>query len=158
MELSTIADAERMVGVFPVGVLPVAVLDEAAAPSVPEEMDAEQGRRRRSRDREPYSPDPIEATVWWWWTDDGRTACMENQFSTIPATPIRFRCLGSMSPKSPKRFRVDLVQALDQIPELNRRELKALGGALASVLERKLGVEVASVSGDVIDTVPVLPR
>ena len=112
----------------------------------------EPARKRRSRDRQPYTPDPVEATVFWWWTDDGRTACMENQFSTMPATPIRFRCIGTNSAKSPKRYRVDLAQALDWLPELNRRELKSLGAALAEALSRKLGVEVAAFSADVIDT------
>ena len=90
--------------------------------------------------------------MFWWFTDDGRTACMENQFSTVPATPIRFRCIGTNSTKYPKRYRVDLAQALDWLPELNRRELKALGAALAEALSRKLGVEVAPFSADVIDT------
>lgn len=114
------------------------------------------GKRRRSRDREPFRPDPIDATVFWWWTNDGRTACMENQFSEMPATPVRFRCIGSLSTKHPKRFRVDLVQALDWLPELNRRELKALGVTLAAILSKKMGVDVAPVSSEVIDTVPVL--
>ena len=112
----------------------------------------EPARKRRSRDRQPFSPEPVEATVWWWWTDDGRTACMESQFSTMPATPIRFRCIGTSSAKYPKRYRVDLAQALDYLPELNRRELKSLGTALAEALSRKLGVEVAAFSSDVIDT------
>ena len=81
---------------------------------------------------------------------------MENQFSEMPATPVRFRCIGSLSTKHPKRFRVDLVQALDWLPELNRRELKALGVTLAAILSKKMGVDVAAVSSEVIDTVPVL--
>ena len=78
---------------------------------------------------------------------------MENQFSTAPATPIRFRCIGTSSSKSPKRYRVDLAQTMDWLPELNRRELKALGNAVADSLSRQLGVEVAPLSPDVIDTV-----
>lgn len=78
---------------------------------------------------------------------------MENQFSTVPATAIRFRCIGTSSAKYPKRFRVDLAQAIDQIPELNKRELKALGTAIADSLTRSLGVEVVPLSPDVIDTV-----
>ena len=109
--------------------------------------------KRRSRDRQPFTPDPIVATVYWWWTQDGRTACMENQFSTKAATPIRFRCLGANACKYPKRFRVDLAQALDPLPELNKREMKALGNAIVESLSRKLGVEVAAISPDVIDTV-----
>ncbi|MCH7737267.1 MAG: hypothetical protein IH872_07680 [Chloroflexi bacterium] len=109
--------------------------------------------KRRSRDRQPCTPEPIVATVYWWWTDDGRTACMENQFSTVAATPIRFRCLGGNSAKYPRRFRVDLAQALDPLPDLNKREMKALGNAIAESLSRKLGVEVAAFSSDIIDTV-----
>jgi hypothetical protein len=95
----------------------------------------------------------VEATVFWWFTADGRSACMENQFSVAAATPIRFRCIGTSSSKFPKRYRVDLAQTLDRLPELNRRELKALGSALADSLSRQLGVEVAPVSPDIIDTV-----
>ncbi len=115
---------------------------------------AGQGKPRRSRDREPFRPDPIDITVYWWWTNDGRTACMENQFSEMPATPVRFRCVGSLSAKHPRRFRIDLVQTLDWLPELNRRELKALGVTLAGILSKKMGVAVAAVSSEVIDTVP----
>ena len=124
----------------------VDVLTVVADPITPEPAP-----KRRSRDSQPYTPEPVEATVWWWWTDDGRTACMESQFSTMPAAPIRFRCLGTNSAKYPKRYRVDLAQALDWLPELNRRELKALGAALAAALSRKLGVEVAPFPADVID-------
>lgn len=109
--------------------------------------------KRRSRDRRPFTPEAVVATVFWWFTDEGRTACMENQFSTAPATPIRFRCIGTSSSKSPKRYRVDLAQTMDWLPELNRRELKALGNAVADSLSRQLGVEVAPLSPDVIDTV-----
>ena len=113
----------------------------------------EPATKRRSRDRQPYTPEPVVATVYWWWTDDGRTACMENQFSPMAATPIRFRGLGTNTGKYPKRYRVDLAQALDPLPQLNRRELKALGNAIVEALSRKLGVEVAALSPDVIDTV-----
>jgi hypothetical protein len=108
--------------------------------------------KRRSRDRQPFTPEPVVATVYWWWTDYGRSAMMENQFSTVAATPLRFRCLGTNSAKYPKRYRVDLAQALDPMPELNKRELKALSNAIHDALSRKLGVEVASFSPDVIDT------
>ncbi len=113
----------------------------------------EPATKRRSRDRQPFTPEPVVTTVYWWWTDDGRTACMENQFSTMAATPIRFRCLGTNTGKYPKRYRVDLAQALDPLPELNKRELKALGNAIVEALSRKLGVDVAAFSPDVIDTV-----
>ena len=109
--------------------------------------------KRRSRDRQPFTPEPVVATVYWWWSDDGRSAMMENQFSTMAATPLRFRCLGTTSAKYPKRYRVDLAQALDPMPELNKRELKALSNAIHDALSHKLGVEVASFSPDVIDTV-----
>jgi len=122
-------------------------------PAVANPTTAEPGVKRRSRDRQPYTPEPIVATVYWWWTDDGRAACMENQFSTMAATPLRFRCLGTNSAKYPRRFRVDLAQALDPVPELNKRELKALGNAICEALQRQLGVEVAAFSADVIDTV-----
>ena len=113
----------------------------------------EPATKRRSRDRQPFTPEPVVATVYWWWTDDGRSAWMENQFSTMAATPLRFRCLGITSAKYPKRYRVDLAQALDPMPELNKRELEALSNAIHDALSRKLGVEVASFSPDVIDTV-----
>jgi len=113
----------------------------------------EPATKRRSRDRQPFTPDPVVATVYWWWTDDGRAAMMENQFSIMAAMPLRFRCLGTNSAEYPRRYRVDLAQALDPIPELNKRELKALSNAIHDALSRKLGVEVASFSPDVIDTV-----
>ena len=113
----------------------------------------EPATKRRSRDRQPFTPEPVVATVYWWWSDDGRSAWMKNQFSTMAATPLRFRCLGTNSAKYPKRYRVDLAQALDPMPELNKRELKVLSNAIHDALRRKLGVEVASFSPDVIDTV-----
>ena len=113
----------------------------------------EPATKRRSRDRQPFTPEPVVATVYWWWTDNGRSAWMENQFSTMAATPLRFRCLGTTSAKYPKRYRVDLAQARDPMPELNKRELKALSNAIHVALSRKLGVEVASFSPDVIDTI-----
>ncbi len=122
-------------------------------PAVANPNNAEPATKRRSRDRQPFTPEPVVATVYWWWTNDGRTACMENQFSTMAATPIRFRCLGTNSTKYPRRFRVDLAQALDPVPELNKRELKALGNAICEALSRQMGVEVAAFSADVIDTV-----
>ena len=123
--------------------------------AVADSVTPEPAPKRRSRDRQPFTPEPVEVAVFWWWTEDGRTACMENQFSTNPPAPIRFRCIGTSSAKYPKRYRVDLAQTLDWLPELNRKELKALGTALAEALSLKLGVEVAPLSGDVIDTVLV---
>ena len=46
-----------------------------------------------------------------------------------------------------------MAQALDPMPELDRHELNALGGAIATTLSRQLEVEVAACSPDVIDTV-----
>ena len=114
---------------------------------------SESTSKRRSHDKRPFPPEPVMVTVFWWQTDNGRTACMENQFSPAAATPLRFRCLGTNSSKYPKRFRVDLAQALDPMPELDRHERTALGGAIATTLSRQLGVEVAACSPDVIDTV-----
>ena len=48
---------------------------------------------------------------------------------------------------------MDLAQAMVPMPELDRRELKALGGAISESLSKELGVEVATCSPDVIDTV-----
>lgn len=130
-------------------------VDGSAAVANPPEstLISESTPKRRSRDRQPFTPEPVMVTVFWWQTDNGRTACMENQFSPSAATPLRFRCLGTNSSKYPKRYRVDLAQALDLMPELDRRELKALGGAIAVTLSSQLGVEVAACSPDVIDTV-----
>ena len=130
-------------------------VDGSAAVAYPLEstMISESTSKRRSRDRQPFTPEPVMITVFWWQTDNGRTACMENQFSSAAATPLRFRCLGTNSSKYPKRFRVDLAQALDPMPALDLRELKALGGAIATTLSRQLGVELAACSPDVIDIV-----
>ncbi len=116
-------------------------------------MVSESAPKRRSRDRQPFSPDPVMVTVFWWQTEDCQAASMANQFSTKAALALRFRCLGTTTTKYPKRYRVDLAQALDPMPELERRELKALGGAIAESLSKQLGVEVTACSPDVIDTV-----
>jgi hypothetical protein len=130
-------------------------VDGSAAVANPPEstLISESNSKRRSRYRQPFTPEPVMVTVFWWQTDNGRTACMENQFSPAAATPLRFRCLGTNSSKYPKRYRVDLAQALDPMPELDRRELKALGSAIAVTLSSQLGVEVAACSPDVIDSV-----
>ena len=114
---------------------------------------SESAPKRRSRDRQPFSPDPVMVTVFWWHTEVGQSASMENQFSTKSAFALRFRCLGTTTTKYPKRYRVDLAQAMDPMPELDRRELKALGSAISDSLSKQLGVEVAACSPDVIDTV-----
>jgi len=117
------------------------------------ERASEQSTKRRSRDRQPFTPDPVMVTVFWWQANDGRATSPDNQFSASAAIPLRFRCLGTNSSKYPKRYRVDLAQAMDPMPELDRRELKALGGAISESLSKELGVEVATCSPDVIDTV-----
>ena len=114
---------------------------------------SESALKRRSRDREPCSPDPVMVTVLRWHTELRQSASMENQFSTKSAFALRFRCLGTTTTKYPKRYRVDLAQAMDPMPELDRRELKALGSAISDSLSKQLGVEVAACSPDVIDTV-----
>ena len=96
-------------------------------------------------------PVPVEATVYWWRSDERRAAWSPNQFGIMPATPIRFRCVGTLTPKFPQRYRVDLARALDWLPYLSRNELKELGASLALMISKKLGVEVASIAGDVID-------
>ena len=117
------------------------------------EQASEQSTKRRSRDRQPFMPDPVMVTVFWWQANDRRATSPDNQFSASAAIPLRFRCLGTDSSKYPKRYRVDLAQAMDPMPELDRRELKALGGAISESLSKELGVEVATCSPDVIDTV-----
>ena len=109
-------------------------------------------RRRadfRSRDR--AAPVLVEATVQWWRTDERRGTCSSNQFGLMPTTPVRFRCVGAISAKYPKRYRIQLAQALDWLPELTPRELKDLGVSLMAAIATKLGVDVAPVSCDVLD-------
>jgi hypothetical protein len=93
----------------------------------------------------------VEATVYWWQTDEHRAVYVDNQFGITPAIRVRFSCIGTLTPKFPKRYRVDLAQALDRLPELNRRELKLLGVSLAAAISRELGVDVAPFNGDVIN-------
>lgn len=106
------------------------------------------------RGRPNHNPVPIEATVYWWRAEETRAGCTENQFGNAPAIPVRFRCIGTLMPKYPKRFRVELAQSLDLLPELNKRELKQLGVSLAAAVSRELDVEVAPFNGDVIDLTP----
>ena len=94
---------------------------------------------------------PVEATVYWWSTEESKGGAAGNKFSVSPATPVRFRCIGHLSYKYPKRYRVDLAQALDWLPELNQRELKQLGASLSTALSKLIGVDVAPVSQQVID-------
>ncbi len=96
----------------------------------------------------------VEARVYWWRTDEPKAACVHNQFSIVPAAAVRFRCIGTLTPKFPKRYRVELAQALDRLPDLNQRELKQLGASLATAISEELGIEVAPFNGDVIDLLP----
>ena len=109
------------------------------------------GRTRRRN-----TPTPVEATVYWWRTDERKASYSSNQFGIMPATPVRFRCVGSMTPKYPKRYRIELAQALDWLPELNRKELRELGAALTAAVSMTLGVEVAQFSGELIDFHPAM--
>ena len=59
---------------------------------------------------------------------------MGNQFSTKAAFALRFRCLGNTTTKYLKRYRVNLAQAMDPMPELDRMGLKALDSAISESL------------------------
>ena len=110
-------------------------------------------RRKRAeyRSRHCAAPVLVEATVHWWRTDDRRGTCSTNQFGVMPTTPVRFRCVGAITPKYPKRYRIELAQALDWLPELTPRELKGLGASLVEAIATKLGVDVAPFNCDVMD-------
>ena len=93
----------------------------------------------------------VEATVYWWRTDQAKSSNSGNKFCVMPAEAVRFRCIGSLTPKYPRRIRVDFAQALDRLPELTGAELKALGASLATAISKKLGVDVAPLNGQSID-------
>lgn len=93
----------------------------------------------------------VEATLYWWCTDEVKSSTAGNKFCVMPAEPVRFRCIGTLTPKYPRRFRVDLAQALDRLPGLTGPELKAVGASLATAISKKLGVEVAPINGQLID-------
>ena len=93
----------------------------------------------------------VEATVYWWRTDEVKSSSAGNKFCIMPAEPVRFRCIGSLAPKYPRRFRVDLAQALDRLPALTGLELKAVGVSLATAISKKLGLDVAPINGQLID-------
>ena len=107
--------------------------------------------REQSPNRNHQSPVPVEATVYWWRIGERKSPSSVNQFGEMPSRPVRFRCVGSISPKHPKRYRVELAQALDWLPDLTKRELKDLGASLAVAVGEKLGVEVATFNCEVID-------
>ncbi len=113
--------------------------------------DASPRSREQSRNRNHQCPVPVEATVYWSRIGERKSPCSDNHFDVIPATPVRFRCVGSITPKHPKRYRVELAQALDCLPDLTKRELKDLGAILALAVSEKLGVEVAPFNWEVID-------
>ena len=113
--------------------------------------DAHPRSRERSSNRNHQRPVPVEATVYWWRIGERKSSCSANNFGVIPATPVRFRCIGSITPKHPKRYRVELAQALDWLPDLTRRELRDLGATLALAVSEKLGVEVAPFNWELID-------
>ena len=122
---------------------------EASATSVT----AAPGCRQRSdyRSRERAAPMLVEATVHWRKSNERRGNCAPNQFGVMPTTPVRFRCIGALTPKCPRRYRIDLAQALDWLPELSQRELKGLGTSLVEAVAIKLGVDVAPLNCDILD-------
>ena len=116
-------------------------------------VSAPPGCRQRSdyRSRERAAPVLVEATVHWWRGDERRGNCAPNQFGVMPTTPVRFSCIGALTPKFPRRYRIDLAQALDWLPELTQRELKGLGASLVEAVAIKLGVDVAPLNCDILD-------
>ena len=103
------------------------------------------------RARQQQGPVPVEATVHWWRVDEIRSTHAKNRFGLMPTTPVRFRCIGTLSAKYPKRYRVDLAQGLDWLPDLTPLELKELVASLAVAVRHNLGVDVAPIAADVID-------
>lgn len=122
---------------------------EACAASITEAPRCRQRSDYRSRER--AAPVLVEATVHWWRSDERRGNCAPNQFGVMPTTPVRFRCIGSLTPKFPRRYRIDLAQALDWLPELTQRELKGLGASLVEAVAIKMGVYVAPLNCDILD-------
>jgi len=98
-------------------------------------------------------PEPVDVTLYQWRDDDRRRVVLK--FSIMPAKPIRFRCTGTFTNEHPQRFRVQLARALDEMPELEPRELKQLGSVLELAIGDALGVEIATISPDVIDVYAV---
>ena len=91
---------------------------------------------RRARPQQ--CPVPVEATVYWWRLDEIRSSHARNRFGLMPTTPVRFRCIGTLTAKYPQRYRVDLAQGLDWLPDLSTQELKELGASLAVAISYKL--------------------
>ena len=94
-------------------------------------------------------PQRVDVTLYQWRDDDRRRVVLK--FGVMPASPIHFRCTGTFTKEHPQRFRVELARSLDQMPELEPRELKQLGSVLQVALGNALGVEIATISPDVID-------
>ena len=118
-----------------------------ASPTASVQPESNTGRRARQL----QGPVPVEATVHWWRVDEIRSTHAKNRFGLMPTTPVRFRCIGTLSAKYPKRYRVDLAQVLDWLPDLSPLELKELVASLAVAVRYKLGVDVAPIAADVID-------
>ena len=112
------------------------------------------GLKISDRGRQHSTPVPVEATVYWWVSDESRSSNAPNHFGVNPPRQVRFRCIGSLTPKYPQRYRVELAQALDWLPYLARNEMKGLAASLALTISKKLGVDVAPVSEGVIDLKP----
>ncbi len=106
--------------------------------------------RNAGKARHGSEPVPVEVTIYRW-KPDLRLRGVSNKFGTSPATPIRFQCLGTLSQKFPKRYRVELASAMDRLPDLSRLELKGLVYSLALAIALSLGVDVAPIPVDVID-------
>ena len=122
---------------------------EACAASITEAPRCRQRSDYRSRER--AAPVLVEATVHWWRRDERRGNCAPNQFGVVPTTPVRFRRIGALTPQFPRRYRIDLVQALNWLPELTQRELKGLGASLVEAVAIKMGVYVAPLNCDILD-------
>jgi hypothetical protein len=117
-------------------------------------MPLESSRKPDYRIRDRAAPVLVEATVHWWRSEERRGAGASNQFGVMPTIPVRFRCIGSLSAKFPQRYRVDLAQALDWLPELSPRELRHLSISLVEAIAIKLGVDVPPFACDVMDLEP----
>lgn len=115
-------------------------------------MSPTERRRTESRSRDRSAPVLVEATVHWWRINE-RRGSSSNRFGVTPTIPVRFRCIGTLTPKYPTRYRIDLAQALDWLPELTHREQKDLGATLVEAIETRLGVEVAPLNSGVMDLV-----
>ena len=131
---------------FPKNLFPPPGRDSDLASTAPERI-----RKPDYRSRDRATPLVVEATLHWWRTEERRGPLSSIHFGVMPATPVRFRCIGALMPKYPKRYRIELAQALDWLPELTQRELKLLGASLMEAIASKLGVDVAPFNCDVMN-------